>query len=202
MTAIKRRATWLAIATTAAFIGVGFTAAGAKEKLDSFEGSCAFEGTVEFSPPATTSQQLLDVVYDGPGTCSGTLNGREVSDAPVRVHAENQADGSCLHAHTIAPGKGAFTFADGTTIRYTYEFDYVGTEGVQTFKGQRSGSGWGHGTFLTQRSEPGGASKCYGEGVSEAPLDLSLTTESPLVSERHGGSRKDPSRSTPGGSKG
>jgi hypothetical protein len=183
----RRLVVGLAVGAASALFGMGLAPAGAKERLDSFSGSCLFQGTVTFSPPATNSQQLLNVVYDATGTCTGTLNGGVVSSVPVRVHAEVQSDGSCLHASTIAPGQGAITFADGTTIRYTFEFDWVLSEGIQTFEGERSGSGSGHGTFLTQRSDPDIAAKCGGEGLAEAPMDLSLTTESPLVSKHRGG---------------
>jgi hypothetical protein len=156
------------------------------EKLDSFAGSCSVQGTVTFSPPATNSQQPLTVSYDATGTCSGTLDGRKVSNAPVRLHHAGHADGSCLHANTTAPGRGAIKFADGTTIPYTFEFSFVLTDGAFTFHGQRSGSAVGHGSFLTQRTPPDVAAKCAGEGLTTTPMDMSLTTDSPLVSKRHG----------------
>jgi hypothetical protein len=183
----RRLAVGLAVGVATGLLGVGLAPASAKEKLDSFSGSCLFQGTVGFSPPATNSPQLLNVVYDATGTCTGTLNGGPLSSAPVRVHAEVQSYGSCLRASTIAPGQGTIRFADGTTIRYTFEFDWVLSEGIQTFEGQSSGLAYGHGTFLTPRSEPEIASKCGGEGLAAAPMDLSMTTESPLVSKRGGG---------------
>jgi hypothetical protein len=185
----RRLAVVLAAGAASGLLGIGVAPAGAKERFDSFSGSCLFQGTVTFSPPATNSRQLLNVGYDGPGACTGTLNGRIVSSIPVTVHAEVQSDGSCMQASTIAPGKGTIAFADGTTIRYTFEFDWVLSEGIQTFEGERSGSAVGHGSFLTPRSQPDIASKCAGEGLAEAPMDLSMTTESPLVS-KHRNSRR------------
>src|SRR5205807_1940068 len=88
----------------------------------SFEGTCAVEGTVHFSPPATALQQLLSVTYDATGTCSGHVDGRSVSDAPVTMHHAVQSDGSCAYARTLAPGDGVLTFSDGPAISYSVEF--------------------------------------------------------------------------------
>lgn len=184
----RRLALGLAAGAATGLLCVGLAPAGAHKKLNSFSGSCSIQGNVRFTPPATNAQQSLAVVYeDATGTCSGNLNGRSVSDAPVTVHqAADAVDGSCMHADTTEPGRGAITFADGTTIRYSFEFHFVLTDGTFTFRGQRSGSAHGTGTFFTQRTPPDLALQCAGEGVSEAPMDMSLTTDSPLVSKRRG----------------
>jgi hypothetical protein len=177
-----RRGHWLIAVATAALASGGLAPADAERGLDSFAGSCSVEGTDTFTPPATNSPQHLTVRYDARGTCTGTLNGRKVSKAPVELHNVSHAYGSCPNAHTTGPGPGAITFADGTTIRYTVEFTSVGTEVDLTFRGQRSGSARGHATFLTPRTPPDVTLKCAGEGAAKVPMDLSLTTDSPLVS--------------------
>jgi len=187
MSTYRRLTLGLAAGVAAGLLSVGVAPAGAKEKLDSFSGSCSMEGTVHFTPPATNTQQALDATYPASGTCSGNLNGNSVSDAPVQVYHEAEAiDGSCMHADTTEPGSGAITFGDGTTIRYSFGFSFVLTEGTFTFQGQRSGSAHGTGTFLTERTPPDLALQCGGDGVSDAPMDVSLTTDSPLVSKRRG----------------
>jgi hypothetical protein len=186
MRARGTRNIWLALGITAAVVAGGAAPAGASQKLDSFAGSCSVQGTVAFSPPATNTLQPLTTTYDASGTCSGTLNGRQVSNAPVTMHNVGDANGSCPFAQTTGPGQGSITFADGTTIRYSFEFTSVLTEIYLTMKGERSGSATAHGSFLTQRTPPDVTSKCAGEGVAEVPMDLSLTTDSPLVSRRHG----------------
>jgi hypothetical protein len=165
-------------------VGGGLAPAGANVKLDSFAGSCSLQGTTTFTPPATNTLQPLTTIYDASGTCSGTLDGRQVSNAAVKMHNVGQSDGSCPYASTTAPGQGAITFADGTTIRYTFEFTSVLTEVDLTMYGERSGSARAHATFLTPRTPPDVALKCAGDGVAELPMDLSLTTDSPLVSKR------------------
>jgi hypothetical protein len=151
---------------------------------DSFEGSCSFQGQVPFSPPATNSQQQLRSGFDGRGTCSGKLDGRSVSEAPVTMHQSGPAYASCLHAMTTAPWVGVMTFADGTAIRYTLDFTSVSTEVTGTAYGDRSGYADGRASFATQRTPPDVPAQCAGAGVKEAPMDLTLTTKSPLVSDR------------------
>lgn len=191
------RAIGAGVGATAALMGAGLMPVGAKEKVDSFAGDCSVQGTNKFSPPATNTQQPLTISYDGSGTCNGTLNGRKVSNAPVKMHNTGHSNGSCLHAETTGPGRGTMTFADGTTIRFSFEFTFVFSEGDISYRGQRSGSGHGHGTFLTQRTPPDTTAKCAGQGVSELPLDITLTTDSPLVSG--GGGDNNRAHPAPGG---
>jgi hypothetical protein len=197
MKASGRRGLWLATGIAAVLGGWGLAPAGAEEKLDSFAGSCTFRGTVTFSPPATNTQQSLDVGYDASGTCSGTLNGRQVSDVPVGMRsAVREVDGSCRYANTTKPGRGALRFPDGTTIPYTFGFNYVLTDGILTYHGEQSGTARAHGSFLTPRTSPNVSSECAGAGVSEIQMDVQLITESPLVGKAHGG--QDDRRSGPG----
>ena len=177
-----RRGHWLIAVAAAALVWGGLAPADAKRGLDSFAGSCSLEGTDTFTPPATNTMQHLTVRYDARGTCTGTLNGRKVSNAPVEMHNFSHSYGSCPNAHTTGPGPGTIRFADGTTIRYSVEFTSVGTEVDLTMHGQRSGSAHAHATFLTQRTPPDVTLKCAGEGAAKVPMDLSLTTDSPLVS--------------------
>lgn len=174
----------LALAMGCALMLVAAAPATADAKLHSFEGTCAFEGTSEFSPPATNEQQALDVRYTGHGTCDGTLDGRSLTDEPVLTRTAYQdVDGSCRRADTTKPGDGLLIFPDGTTIGFASEFHFVGTEGEFALTGSRGGSAHGHGSFITDRTPPDLLLQCAGEGVSEAPLDITLTTDSPLVSK-------------------
>ena len=186
MRASGRWGVWLAAGIAAMLVGAGLASAGERESFTSFAGSCSLQGNVAFSPPLTATQQALQVSYDSTGTCSGTLNGRSISNAPVRLRHAGHSDGSCIHASTAAPGRGAIFFANGTIVPYTFEFSFVTTEGTFTLHGERSGSASGHGSFLTQRTAPTDALKCGGSGLSNPPMDMSLSTDSPLVSERHG----------------
>jgi hypothetical protein len=157
---------------------------GPAENTDSFDGSCSLQGDVTFTPPATNSPAALVYGYDATGTCTGHVDGRAVSGAPVRLHDSGPAYGSCQRAMTTAPGQGALTFAGGETIRFTLDFTSVGTEVDGTVYGDRSGSAGDHSTFATQRTTPDVVLQCGGKGAAKVPMDMSITTDSPLVSER------------------
>jgi hypothetical protein len=151
---------------------------------DRFSGSCDFEGVVEFTPPATNAE-ARDLVYDweGTGTCSGELNGRKV-EAAADAHQTGPAHATCSQARTTRPGTGAIKFAGGETVHYTLDFSSVGTEVDLMFYGERSGFARAHASFLTDRTSPDVFRQCRTEeGVRSTPLDLTLTTESPLVSQ-------------------
>jgi hypothetical protein len=153
------------------------------EELHSFAGSCSLEGTNTFTPPATNTKQPLTVRYDASGTCTGTLDGREVTDAPVTLRSLARSNpGSCPEARTTTPGQGAITFRDGTTIRNTFDFTSRLTEVDLTMYGERSGSARAPATFRTQRRDPDVAMKCAGEGAETVPMDMTIRTVSPLVS--------------------
>src|SRR4051794_32891578 len=171
----------------AAFALAGIGPAGATEKLNSFAGSCSVQGDVTFTPPVTNTEQSLAVAYKASGTCSGTLNGQNISDAAVKLQHSGHSQGSCLGAQTTAPGQGTITFPDGTVIPYTFEFRATGTEVAFTLSGQRAGTGKGHGTFLNSRTPPDAALNCSGQGDATLPMDMSLTTDSPFVSGSGGG---------------
>jgi hypothetical protein len=188
-----RKRTRLATTLTAGFalflVGAGFGPASASAKVDSFAGTCSVQGTDTFTPPATNALQPLAVDYSATGTCTGTIDGRNVSDAPVRLHQRAQGvTGSCPYAQTTAPGTGSITFKHGRTIAYAFEFTSVGTEVHVTMQGRRSGSATAHATFLTPRTTPDVAMECAGDGAARVPMDMSLITNSPLVSGHGRGS--------------
>ncbi len=185
MKACGRHRIWIVTAIVVAAAGAIPVSASAKDRTSSFEGSCSLEGDASFSPPATNTLQRLYVTYDATGTCSGILNGQTTSNAPVTMYNEvRDVDGSCPRADTTRPGRGTITFADGTRISYSFEFHFPTAVGTFTFYGQRSGTAHGIGNLLTPRTPPDVVERCAGEGVSETPLDVSLVTDSPLVSKR------------------
>ena len=151
----------------------------------SFAGSCSISGESTFDPPATNRKaQHLRYAFDGRGTCDGVRDGREVSDAPVRLRQAGEAYATCSENHTTQPGKGTLTFADGTTIRYTLDFTGHGTEFDGEMYGLRSGIAPGHGTFATPRTSPEVAAQCEGDGAARAPIDLKFETDVPRVDTR------------------
>ncbi|HET7483235.1 MAG TPA: hypothetical protein VFK89_10280 [Actinomycetota bacterium] len=154
-------------------------------KGTTFEGSCSFEGTVKFDPGATYVTQPLHYDYPGEGTCSGTLNGTEVKDVAVSVHQYGAAEGTCADAHTTEPGNGELRFPDGSVLTYTLEFTYQLPETDFSFRGSRSGQAHGTGTFQTDRNDPATPAKCATPtGATDVPMDMTLTTDGPLVGSK------------------
>ncbi len=192
------KARWAMAGLAAASLGAGAGTAGAGTsrvsaatnpprtgaQLDTFAGSCSAQGTDTFTPPVTNTPQLLTVSYDATGTCTGALNGTNVSNAAVKVRMTVRSYGSCSQAHTVEPGHSTITFADATTIRAAVEYTSMLTEINLAYQGQRSGSAHGHATSLTNRTPPDVALKCARQGDTQIPLDLSLSTDTPLVSQR------------------
>jgi hypothetical protein len=149
----------------------------------SFDGSCSLQGTSKFNPPATNTQRPLTYTYDGSGTCTGTLDGHALDGSKATMHDTGPANGSCPRAVTTSPGLGTITFANGATIPLSLDFNFAGTDGDLTFYGERSGTATAHGTFATQRTTPDVVANCGGSGAASAPLDINLTTQTPLVSQ-------------------
>jgi hypothetical protein len=157
---------------------------GPAPRTTSFAGSCSFQGDVTFDPPASNIPTPLTYAYDARGTCSGMLDGREIADAPVAMYQSGPADGACTRAATTAPGQGTLTFGSGEVISYTLDFTSVGTEVDGTIYGERSGTATGHASFATQRTPSDVSLQCARGEARVVPMDLSMTTQSPLVSQR------------------
>lgn len=213
-----RLTTWALVGFAAAIAGGEAVPAGAgtagvvpatdqphtSAQLESFAGSCSVQGTDRFVPPVTNSAQELSVSYEATGTCTGILNGANVANVPVAVTMAVHSYGSCSQARTISPGQSTIAFADGATIRSTVEYTSMLTEINLVYRGEQSGTAHGHATSLTARTPPDVALKCARGGNAQIPLDLSLTTDSPLVSMRAAGtagpspSSLGPTATTPG----
>ena len=148
-----------------------------------FAGACSLKGTVTFKPPAGYTPQPLAYDYTAAGTCSGTLDGREVEDAAVRVYQAGRSEGGCREAKTVEPGRGTMTFETGEAVRYTLDFTTQSTEINGTLYGERSGQASARATFRTDRTPPDVAVRCAQNAVSEIPMDATFTTAEPLVNE-------------------
>lgn len=158
---------------------------------DSFAGSCKdIQGTATFDTPLTRT--VSDNVYhfSGTGTCSGKLNGADITDAPITAQVDGPFNGSCEGSESTAPGPGKIVFTKGTaatdddvTITFTMTFTGIASQIDFTLAGTKSGTAGGTATFLTQRSPPDLVAKCASGGNSELPFDASseagtLTSES------------------------
>ena len=150
----------------------------------SFAGSCSAEGTVYFDPAVTYASQALTYEYEAKAICNGTLNGTEVSDVRVTMHQGGHSQGSCARAATTSPGPGEITFPTGETLSYNIDFTSVDGQIDIMMYGSRSGRAPADGTFRTPRTPPDTLVRCGTTGVKEIPMDMTFTTDSPLVSEK------------------
>ena len=155
----------------------------APQNATSFEGSCSAEGTVYFEPGVTFVTQPLTYEYKAEGTCDGILNGTEVSDVPISMHQGGRSEGNCLQARTTSPGPGETTFSSGEAISYNIDFTFAGGQTDMILYGSRSGTARGKGTFRTERTPPDAVAPCATTGIKEIPMDMTFTTDSPLVSD-------------------
>lgn len=186
-TSLRHKGGLLILLTAALLLAQGaISVAGPRGKGTTFDGSCAFEGTVKFEPGATYVAQPLHFDFPGDGTCTGVLNGADVNDVAVTVHQYGAAEGTCTSAHTTQPGNGELTFPDGSILSYSLEFTYTVPETDFTIRGSRSGQAHGKGTFQTDRNQPDTLARCATpSGATEVPMDLTITTEGPLVSRKN-----------------
>jgi len=154
----------------------------ANESTQRFAGSCSLQGTVTFAKPVTNTQVWTNYGYSAIGSCSGKLNGRQVSSLPVRLRHTGRSYASCMQGLAFPPSTGTITFPDRTSLAYTFDFTTDLTEVDGTIYGTRSGQAHAHATFLTQRTSPTVSVDCSTGGVRRVPMDLSLTTQQDLVS--------------------
>jgi hypothetical protein len=187
----RRAATWGTV-----LVAVTCCAAAAAHTSDSppgnsFDGTCSFAGTARFAKPL--SNQPIDNAYEfsGPGTCSGKLNGRPVSNEPVTVLVAGPFTGTCLETRSTGPAPGTTTFTRGTRataddvpIRFSVEFTGTGSELDLSIDGTYSGHGSGHATFATTRTPPDVPLRCAGEGNRELPFDARNETDGAVSSPR------------------
>jgi len=182
-----RAGRWLIVGMALASVAAPASAAA---KTHTFDGRCSFKGSVHFTPPATNTLQSLTTDYQATGTCTGKLDGRQITNARVRTwNIARKVNGSCPKADTTRRGHGTLAFPDGSTIPFSSEFHFVGTHGEFSIYGKRGGSARGLGSFVTDRTPPTLAAQCAGDGVSDAPLDLTLVTDSPMRGQADGRGR-------------
>lgn len=145
----------------------------------SFDGSCQFSGSVQFSPAMTNQPQPIAQSADAPGTCSGTFVDRrgrtyKVYGAPVTYRAESAGDAvSC--AFGLASGNGTLSFRRGS-IRFAMSEYRAGATPVIRLVGIAGGEAW-MAVTPSQDSDPVAAVQaCNGAGLESFELDAQMRT--------------------------
>jgi hypothetical protein len=180
-----RRATTLrAVAFTVgiALIGAGQAGIGraaARERANTFSGSCTLSGTSAFDPPLTDTQQAGTQGVQATGTCSGTFTGRhgrarQLNNAPVSWQTTEYTSGASCTAGTLS-GSGTLTFQYGT-ISFTISENTVGPVAAFTLTGAQGGSAAGQANISPSADPVALTEACAGAGIAEAPVDVQMST--------------------------
>jgi len=186
---VRRATTTLAAAFAVGMVLMGAGRAGvgraaARDRANTFSGSCKVSGTAVFDPPLTNTPQAATQRVQATGTCSGTFtsrNGRaqQLSVAPVSWQTtEYTANASCS-AGTDS-GSGKITFQNGT-IRFTISEASGPGFAAFTLKGAEGGSAAGQANISPSANPVAIAQACAGAGLAEAPVDIQVST-TPAIS--------------------
>jgi hypothetical protein len=110
-------------------------------------GTCTIGGSATFSPTGLqNTPQTMGYNFSGTGTCSGTLNGSPVVNAPVSASASGSGTLSCAGAVSTG-GSGTLTFSTGATVGFGVDLVGTGSEVEFVLTGNAGGAGVGHATF-------------------------------------------------------
>ena len=142
-------------------------------------GACTINGVATFSPGGlTTTPQTMSYNFGGNGTCSGTLNGATILNAPVNAGATGTGTLSCAGAAATG-GTGVLSFPNqGVTINFGIDLVGTGSEVEFVIRGNGGGAGAGHATFaenglrVPECSSPSGLNR-LGFAVLAAAVELS-----------------------------
>jgi len=130
--------------TIAALVLVPITSAGAA----TVSGECTITGNAAFSPNGlTATPQTLTYNFGGNGTCTGTLNGAPIVQAPVSAGATGTGTLSCAASEALG-GTGQLSFPNqGVTIPFHIDLVGAGSEVGFAITGNGGGAGLGHASF-------------------------------------------------------
>lgn len=145
-----------------------------------WDGRCSITGLTTFDDPIGVLPAPVTYRDRGTGTCTGTLNGVAVHDAPIELRARGKGFLGCLGGTSVMPGRIIFT--QGTERQSDdVSMGYVG-EGVGVFpnyisraRGTRSGHSISYVSMLG-RSGLGQADACGDGSLRSAGWDAVTQT--------------------------
>src|SRR4051794_21329942 len=116
---------------------------------NSVSGACSIGGSATFTPNGLqAAPQTLTYNFSGTGTCTGTLNGSPIVNAPVSANAGGSGTLSCAGAVSTG-GTGTLTFSGGASVGFGIDLVGTGSEVEFVLTGNGGGAGVGHATFAT-----------------------------------------------------
>jgi hypothetical protein len=152
---------------------------------NTLEGTCRLSGQFKFDEPLGNELRRTGFRDRASGTCTGTLNGVPVDDAPVVLRATGSGTVSCLAGHTTSSGWATFTRGtegdvDDVRIRFWTEATGGLTQFAARFGGAVSGEGVAYVNFLPYADESALAA-CQAGTLKSARYDLVTRTVTPMV---------------------
>jgi hypothetical protein len=124
--------------------------AAAANAANTVSGACSIAGSAHFTPTGLTSTPTdMGYSFSGTGSCSGTLNGAPITNAPVSTSVSGNGTLSCAAALSTT-GHGTLTFPNqGVTIGFSISLAGAGSEVAFELQGDGGGAGAGHASFAT-----------------------------------------------------
>jgi hypothetical protein len=156
--------------TTGALVAIPVASASAAE----FSGACTLSGTATFGPNPLTAAPQAGETYTftaNSGTCSGTMNGTPVTNAPASATATGSGTLGCTVSESVG-GTGSITI-NGQSAGFTISLAGAGTEVAFQLTGNGGGAGGGHASFAQGAGTA--LPQCASGGVSTLPFTVQAT---------------------------
>jgi hypothetical protein len=134
-------------------------------------GACTLSGSANFNSPLTAQPGPNGYSFTGSGSCSGTLNGTPITNAPASASASGSGTLGCS-ASVSTGGTGTLT-VNGVSVPFQINLVGTATEVVFHLTGNSGGAGVGHASFALDAQQA--ASECAGSGASSLPFSVQAT---------------------------
>lgn len=156
----------IASAALAAFVVVPAASASAANTVS---GACVLSGGASFTSPLGFVPGSNGFSFNGSGTCSGTLNGATVTNAPASAIANGTGTLGCSASE--GTGSGTLT-VNGAAIGFAFTLVGTASEVELVLTGNSGGAAVGHATFATG----GTAGTACASGASTLPFTVAATS--------------------------
>ena len=158
------RKTLLALVT----LGVLALAPVAAASAHTVNGACALNGTATFGSPLGGVPGSNTFTFSaGSGTCSGTLDGNAIANAPASAFASGSGTLGCTAS--VGSGGGTLT-VNGTPVSFHLTFAGTGPAVHLVITGASGGGGAGEATFATGGTQP--VLNCANNTASSLPFTV------------------------------
>lgn len=163
-----KRFTLLGLLALIALLAVPVASASADNTVS---GVCTLSGSANFNSPLKAQPGANGYSFTGSGTCSGTLNGAPITNAPASASASGSGTLGCS-ASAATTGTGTLT-VNGVSVGFQISLVGAGTEVAFALTGNSGGAGGGHASFALDAQQA--ATQCAGAGASSLPFSVQAT---------------------------